>query len=242
MLLDAPTVDARELAGGVIAAADQRLLRLRADPALGYCFWLLARLASAAKMPGFVDELAQLGIRLPADVDAPTFVELIAERVEDRLAELPPNGHFGDIAQQSLRSALSTTVGQHGQSFIQGSLEDLRDAVAAHATTSKFGALAHRFFAEFLGRSMLAFIDRELAQHIGEARAFATVGNCLEFQRALALHATQSARIVERFAGEWFSLHHWQDHGAITPENTDKFVGVALKKLRDELLLQRETA
>jgi hypothetical protein len=85
---------------------------------------------------------------------------------------------------------------------------------------------------------MQAFLDRELAQHIGEARAFDTLGNAQEFQRLLDIHARQSARIVQRFAGEWFSLHHWEQEGNIGIEETQRFVAHALRKLCDELMLQ----
>lgn len=240
-LLDTPNVDAVALVGAVFAAADRRLQLLRNDDVLNYCFWLLTRIASAARTPGFEEQLAQLGILLANDTDAPTFVELVAERIEDRLGDFPPSGHFGDLAQHALRAALADTVGQQGGSLFQCSLADLRDAMARHATAARFGELAFRFFAEFLDRSMQTFVDRELAQHIGEARAFTTVANCQEFQRVLHIHARQSARIVEKFAGGWFSKHHYEERGTISAKSTQGFINVALRKLRDELLLQRES-
>src|SRR5688572_5541455 len=61
-------------------AAERRLKQLRGDPSLGYCFWLLTRLASAARGDQFTVDLRQLGIESrPND----TALQLIA-RVTDR--------------------------------------------------------------------------------------------------------------------------------------------------------------
>jgi hypothetical protein len=203
---------------------------------------MLTRIAAAARRPGFADELASVGIDLPANCDAPTFIALVAECVDDHVAGLSPSGHFGDIAQLALRSALAETVGQHGRSLFQSSLADLRDAVAAHATRTRFGELGHRFFADFLDRSMQAFVDRELARHIGPTRAFTTLANSREFQQVLTVHARQSARIVEVFAADWFVKHYRAQEGAITSQEAQGFVSQAVRKLCDEILLQREAA
>jgi hypothetical protein len=124
-LLDAPAVNPLDLAGAVMAAAHKRFQLLGDDPALGFWFWLLVRIASAARKPGFAEEMAHLGLPLPADIDAPTFVEVVADRVEERLAALPASNHFTDIAQLALRTALIQTVGPHGRNTFNSTLSDL---------------------------------------------------------------------------------------------------------------------
>jgi hypothetical protein len=66
-MLQWPELDAAAVAGATTWAAQDRLRQLRGDPSLTYCFWLLTRLASAARGPDFEAELAQLG--LPAQRD-----------------------------------------------------------------------------------------------------------------------------------------------------------------------------
>src|SRR5687767_1282245 len=55
-------------------AADHRSARLRSDPSLTYCVWLLARIASAARRPDFLDALGDLGLDVRPDDSAVGFV------------------------------------------------------------------------------------------------------------------------------------------------------------------------
>jgi hypothetical protein len=59
-----------------------------------------------------------------------------------------------------------------------------------------------------------------------------------EFNEALRAHCDQSARIVHDFCGEWYSKTEFQ-HG-IDPDNTSRFMAVAVKKIQAELETQRE--
>ena len=54
-----------------------------------------------------------------------------------------------------------------------------------------------------------------------------------EFNAALDLHCRQASKIVEEFAGSWFSKTNWER--GISPEDVRGFAWVALKKLRAEL-------
>ena len=61
-LLDAGSLDTGELAAAVFEAADYRLRQLANDQGLGYSFWLLTRIALAARGNTFVEDLSRLGI------------------------------------------------------------------------------------------------------------------------------------------------------------------------------------
>ncbi len=54
---------------------------------------------------------------------------------------------------------------------------------------------------------------------------------------ALQTHCEQSARIVRDFCGQWYSKTEFTE--GIDPENTARFMAVALDKLRKELGQQR---
>jgi hypothetical protein len=239
-LLDGSEVDPGELASQVITAADRRFAALAGDQALSYCFWLLTRIASAARKPGFDGELAELGVQTYAGMSVLGFIAAVVDRVDDRLAGLPGAGHFGRIAALALRQALLETLGPHGGTLPGLLGEDLRETIHQSTTDAHFADLSRRFFARFLGRSLQSIVDRELEQHIGETFAFATVADSHDFLQALDVHARETARIVERFAGDWFSKHHWLSEGQISAEEAEGFTAQAVRKLRDELLLQRE--
>jgi hypothetical protein len=131
-------------------------------------------------------------------------------------------------------------VGETTPGLFGSSVEDLRVAFLAHSTRTRFGALARRFFGEFLSRVLRYFVDKELGNYVGPDRAIRTVADAAEFHRALDLHARQSARIMEDFAAGWYSKHNWDAKGEISRDEAAGFVGQALRKIRCEL--QHEAA
>lgn len=233
--LDAPAVDAAGVAAATANAARARLFGLSDDPTLGYCFWLLARLAAASRRPDFVEAVADLGIAASKDDPVVGFIARVSDRVRDEVDRNPESGPFGDIAALALRRALTETVGTEGRSLFGSSLEDLERAVRRHATPARFGELAHRFFGDLLSRSLRFYVDKALPQRIGAGGGLATLAQGEQFIADLDRHARESARIVEEFAGDWYSLHDWQAGGAIGRDEAQGFVAHAMEKLRDEL-------
>ena len=238
-LLDAPRLDAAGVAGATVVAAERRLLQLRGDPSLTYCFWLLTRLASAARGPDFLSDAAQLGVPAKPDDTALQFVARVADRTRVELNRFPESGPFGELAALALRHALTETVGAEGRSLFGSSLEDLERAFRRHSTAAQFGELARRFFGDFVARTLRFYVDRELPHAVGGG-ALSAVGDAANFAAALDLHARQTAGIVQDFAAAWYSKLHFERMGAIGRDDVDGFVAHALTKLRKEL--EREAA
>src|SRR4051812_28906162 len=63
-MLGATTLSPSAVADSTMTAAGSRLQRLRTDPSLTYCVWLLARLVSASRRPDFDEALTDLGLSL----------------------------------------------------------------------------------------------------------------------------------------------------------------------------------
>ncbi|HZA25431.1 MAG TPA: hypothetical protein VFA32_23025, partial [Dehalococcoidia bacterium] len=78
--------------------------------------------------------------------------------------------------------------------------------------------------------------------HVGSTGGPANLGESRQFLDALDLHARQSARIVEDFAGGWYSRHNWESRGEVSREETQRFMAYALRKLRAELKQQTSAA
>ncbi len=234
-LLDAPGPDAARVAAATAHAATRRLNTLVDDPSLTYCFWLLTRLASAARRPDFVDALGDLGLMARPTDSVIGFVAQISSRVRDEVERHPESGPFGELASLALRRALTETVGTEGRSLFGSSVEDLERAFRRHTTPDRFGALSQRFFGDFLARTLRFYVDKELALHVGTGGGLADLADSETFVADLDLHARQSARIVERFAAEWFAKHDWESGGTIGRDEAKGFVAVALGKLRAEL-------
>ncbi|MDP9469120.1 MAG: hypothetical protein M3Q71_00415 [Chloroflexota bacterium] len=226
--------DPAHIATATAWGAYRRLGKLRQDPSLTYCFWLLSRLASAARRPDFADALGDLGLQAHTTDSIFGFVAQVGDRVRDEVGRHPESGPFGDLASDALTRALTETVGTEGRSLFGSSVDDLEQALRKHATPGKFGVVAQRFFGDFLARTLRFYVDKELPQHVGTG-GFADIGQSAAFVEDLDRYARQSAVIVQQYAADWFSLHDWEARGVIGRDDAQRFVAVALKKLRTEL-------
>jgi hypothetical protein len=234
-LLDEAPDDVPSVARATVAASTGRLRALGGDPSVGFCFWLLTRISSASRSADFRADLADLGLSVRDSPSTLSFIAQVTDRTGSELARHPESGPFAELASLALRRALSETVGQEGRSLFDTSIQDLQSAFRRHSTPEAFGLMARRFFGDFLSRTLRFFVERELSNHVGPGHALANVRDSHEFASALDLYCRQSARILERFAPEWYSKHHWEARGRISREEAQGFVAVALRKLRSEL-------
>ena len=234
MLRQSPN-DVAAVARATDSAAEDRLRELSRDPSLAYCFWLLTRLSAASREPDFAAALAPLGLAPPGTDSALAFIAQITEHVRTELQQFPESGPFSELASLAMRRALSETIGQHGQSLFLSNLDDVREAFRSHSTATRFGDLSKRFFGDFLARTLRFFLDKELSNVVGHGHALTAITDSKEFSAELDLYARQSARIMEQFASGWYGKHNWESHGAISREEAQGFVAVALRKLRMEI-------
>lgn len=234
-LLDASPNDTAAVASAVAKAIDFRLRRLGKDQGLGYSFWLLVRIAQAARTQDFIGNLARLNVAADPGLSTIQFISRVTDTVRAELQKNPSSGDFAEIGSLALRTALTDTVGQQGRSLFGTSLDDLQGAFRAYSTQRQFATVAHRFFSDFFARLIRSYIDRDLSNHVGEGRSFPILKESKEFLDALDRHTRQSSRIVEEFAGSWYSKHGWESKGEISREETQRFVAHALHKLRAEL-------
>ena len=80
-----------------------------------------------------------------------------------------------------------------------------------------------------------SYLARELSNH-----AEGSIAERDAVAGAIDLHARQSAAIMREFAGGWYSKQNWETQDEITLDDAQRFVAVALRKLRAEL--KRESA
>ena len=82
LLSQAPS-DIPGIARATVAAAEGRFRELASDAMVGYSFWLLSRVTSAARGASFPDELASLGLHVRDGDSTLAFASLIADRVRE---------------------------------------------------------------------------------------------------------------------------------------------------------------
>lgn len=234
-LLRVANPDAQSVANATVEAAASRLGELGRDPSLTYCFWLLTRLASAARGPEFVHDVGALGLDVQGTDSAVGFISRVSDRVREEVGRHPESGPFGELASLALRRALLDTVGTEGRSLFGSSVDDLERAFQRHATPTQFGHLSRHFFGDFFARTLRFYVEKELSNQVGEYPGLSSTAESGSFAAALDQYGRESAGIMEQFATDWFDKHHWQAQGTIGREEAQGFVAGALRKLRYEL-------
>lgn len=239
-LLQEQRVEPTMVASATVRAAEQRLIQLRGDASLTYCFWLLTRLASAARGPDFQADARQLGIDVRPDDHVLALIANVNDRAREELVLFPESGPFGDLAASALRSALTDTLGAQNLSLFASSVDDLADTFRRHSTASQFGELATRFFGAFYAGTLRYYVDRALPASLSPDGGLRTLTDMQVFRDALDQHARESARIVELFAAQWWVKHKGLSGDPISRDEVRGFAAHALTKLRKELEVDSE--
>lgn len=234
-LLQEPLVNPGMVASATVRAAERRLIQLRGDASLTYCFWILSRLAAAARGPDFEADARRLGIDVRSEDHALSLIAKVNDRVREELGAFPESGPFGDLAATALRSSLTDTLGAQNLSLFASSVDDLSDAFRRHSTASQFGELATRFFGAFYAQTLRYYVDRALPAALSPAGGLRTLSDLSLFQDALDRHARESAQIVEVYAAQWWVKHKGPQGEPISREEARGFAAHALTKLRKEL-------
>jgi hypothetical protein len=216
-----------QIAAATLDAAKHGLEQAARDPALVYSFWLLSQLPLCARRPDFIAELNSVGVNVSS---APTILELVggfADAVDDHVRRTGGRTDLGEMAQMGAAESLTSLLRERTTSLFGTTPDLVRQELAALGTKRQFSTLARDFFARLADRYLAYFLSRQTSTQ------FKSVPANREFREALSLHCRQASRIVEEFAGGWYSKANYE--GGITPRKAANFVHVALTKLRKEL-------
>jgi hypothetical protein len=216
-----------QIAAATLDATKQGLEQAARDPALVHSFWLLSQLPLCARRADFVAELNSVGLNVSS---APTILELVggfADAVDDHVRRTGGRTDLGEIAQMGAAESLTSILRERTTSLFGTTPDLVRQELAALGTKRQFSTLARDFFARLADRYLSYFLSRQTSTQ------FKSVPANRKFREALSLHCRQASRIVEEFAGGWYSKANYER--GITPRKAANFVHVALKKLRKEL-------
>jgi len=216
-----------QVAAATLDAAKQGLEKAARDPALVHSFWLLTQLPLCARAEDFVSELERVGLAVSS---APSLLELVGgftDAVDNHVRSTGGRTDLGEMAQMGAAESLTSVLRERTQSLFGTTPQMVQAQLAALATKKQFSVLARDFFANLTERYLGYFLSRQTSSQ------FKSVQENREFREALSLHCRQASRIVEEFAGSWYSKTNYE--GGITPKKAANFVHVALTKLRKEL-------
>ncbi len=224
---------AASVASAALDAIDQDLTGAANDPALVHSVWLLTQLPDAARSKGFAEALRGLGLAVS---DSPSTAELasaFSAAVDRQVETRKTRSDVGEMAQHAAVEALSGLLREKSSSLFGTTPDDVKRELGKIATEKQFGQLARDFFARFTQRCLTYVVSRELPVHVGQDQRFGNVAEQQNFAAALELHCKQASKIVETFAGGWWSKARFEKD--LSEDRTARFVGYALKKIKDEL-------
>lgn len=209
------------------------------DVGLRYTFFLLTQLVLSARESNWDYQLSNFDIDLSENINLFDLTTEIHHSIDKYVTE---HGHATDvseIAQKAAGEALSMLVGPKSVTLFGSGQVVLKNAFRELSTKKGFSQLGRQFFGNFIAHYLNFYLSRITASNIGKQK-LQHVGDLVNFNEALQNHCYQSARIVSDFCGEWYSKTEFQE--GINYDNASRFIAVALKKLKNELKLQRDNA
>lgn len=229
-----PKINATKIANKALDSSQDILMDDSSKSSVSYCIWLLSELVLSSRTDNFINALDNIGIEISDQTNATKFIADISNYATCNLDSLIPRNAINTLAGLAFRETLTRTVGIYGKTLFGSNTEDIRLALKQFSTNKKFSELLHIYFKGFLSRTLRFIVDKEIANHLGPNHRFKNVQQISEFEEALDLFAGQTTRIVDSFSGGWYSKKVWKT-GEITKDDADKFVYIALKKLRTDL-------
>jgi len=227
--------DIPDIASSTLTAAECSLKNAIGNNVVAEAFYLMTKLFLASRADEPKTEIKALGIVID---DNSTAFDVIAQfqDVLDNEGFEYRKGDTGEIAQQAAGETLSVLLQPEQMSLFNADHSAILHALRKASSKGGFAQAGRIFFASFMKRFLNFYLSRATASCISSER-FGKLGAISSFESALQLHCDQSARIVENFAGDWYSKTKYQQ--GIDKQNITSFMAVALKKLSQELRLQQ---
>lgn len=230
--LQAESISPSGLSSAIAKAAHEQLSELKGNIGLNYCFWILVRLVTAARGRDFSGALERLGISSRNINSGLTFVKEVARTVEIGVRNRAESTVFVQMAELSLREVLSANIIEQSRSLFGTNLEDIQAACRIISTRDRFGESAKDFFANFTSRSICYLLDKELSNHVGPDGPLNSPTQAIKLQNDISRYCKETSRIVEEFAGGWFSKQNWETNNNISEEATIGFTAFAIEKIQ----------
>lgn len=222
-----------DVAAASSAAIERSMIDAGEDVIVRHAFFLLTQIPIAARSDDFGRALRHLGLNVGSE---PSLIEIgtaMMDTIDLMTDRIGSRTDFGEIAQLAAVEAIQFVAGREIETLFGSDSNQVRNELGRLGSPKQFAILARDFFSRLMRRHVAFFLDRELSNHVGAGRRFASVRDHAEFETALDLHCREASRIVKEFAGEWFNKHLFE--GGIDPGKAGRFVHVAAGKICEEL-------
>ncbi len=235
--LIAAGADVETVARATINAADKAFAFVQDDCGYNHAVWLLTQLGLAGKSPNPLEHLRKQGVNIPDNTSLPEIVSALSKAMDDADYMNGKNSDLGELAHRALVDAVITRMEPkiEQQSLFNMQSDDTKKALSDFSKDKEFSQLSREFYSRLTSECMQYFLSHTLASHLGDGQRFATTNQMSHFEEAMATHCREASLIVEKYSGEWFSKHSYEEGGAISRDSVQGFASWALKKINDEL-------
>jgi hypothetical protein len=226
-MLSLGEVSVSAIASASAEAAEATLGGASSDRSIGHALWLLSQLPLAAHENDFVEGLARLGLNVSPE--GPSLFALgsaLALTLETSAWGDKGRTDLGAMARQSVVETVLSLVGEGVPGLFEPTASDVQRALAAFRRSDRFSLLARDFFSRLCRRSLEYFLSREISNHVGPGKQFASIHSHTEFSAALDLHCRQASRIIDDFAGDWYGKR-LRDQTQVSQSDAAAFAHVA---------------
>lgn len=235
-----PSATAKTVAQRVFAATSVYLLRDAVQEEGCYRPLLdLSQLAVAARDPKtFWAFLRSLGAENAASMEG---AELLRTIVSSRPGRRVKGGEtetaLSDIADQAYRETVLTSVWDKSETLWGATPDDVRLAFKGFGGKQGYSELVRGWFGRFVGRSLLYFLDRELANHVGSKGPVSTSSSAVDLERSVLSYAHERTQILRDFAPGWLSKTLWEKKG-LSLASVRGFFRYCVKKIAEDVKLE----
>lgn len=215
-------------------AAENDMLRASNDPVFVEAVRLLLNIPLAARSDDFAGALRSAGLTASGKPELFDLLAAAVERLDQVARDARCRTDLGELAARSMTSTLSELIGGAAPGLFGTTPEDVQ-AIARRLSWSKGVAeLSRQFFGTLVGQTLSYWLDRTLADHVGDGRRFPTAAERHAFETELDHYTAEASRIIKEFSGGWYgkTLHA---RGSFGTSEAAQFGAVCLKKITQEL-------
>lgn len=230
--------DVETIAGISAHAAESALLKASGDTLFVEAVRLLVNIPFAARRADFGDALRALDLDVRGSPGLMDVLAATSRRLDHLAISLPGRSDFSEIASRALIKALTDCVGRELPSLFGPTADDVRLAFKKFSGGPSLSILCQEFFGAVVTSSLSYWLDRTLADHIGEGKRFNRINDRSAFDGALDQHVIEATRIIKEFSAGWVGKTAHKT-GQIGQSDALRFGHVCLKKVVEELRVKR---
>lgn len=227
--------DEAQVADAVMVATGKTFARVRDDAGFREAMRLIMQLALAGSRPNTAAELDAAGLAVADNTSLVDVVMSIGEEFDKRVGAANGQSDFAEVAHRALVGTVTDLLKENLPSLFEPSRDDVASAFKKLKQPGNFGKFFQHFIGGLTNELLNTYLDRTLGTHLGEGQRFATTDGIGQFTHAMKTHCQEAAKIVEKFAADWFSKQRFLGGGSIAREKAEGFGWVAFRKMTLEL-------